>query len=170
MDIYEPLNQSLKHVGSLMDAAETHGILCGLLCISQSFSENIWIKHILGESAVEDGLASKCQQQLHLVKNYTIEQLESSNYEFMPLLPDDQMSLLERTQALGGWCEGFLFGLSLTKRKLDDLSDNSKEFIDDIISVSRIAPTENTEDNEENYMQVVEYIKLGVINCYDSKL
>lgn len=169
MEIYEPLNQSLKHVGSLMDAAESHGILCGLLCVSQSASENLWIKHVLGETAIEDGLAFKCQQQLQLVKNYTIEQLDSPNYEFMPLLPDDDISLLERTQALGGWCEGFLFGFSLTKNELDDLSDNTKEFIDDIISVSHIAPTEDNEENEENYMQVVEYIKVGVISCYDSK-
>lgn len=169
MEIYEPLNQSLKHVGSLMDAAETHGILCGLLCVSESFSENIWITHVLGETSVQDGLASQCQQQLHLVKNYTIEQLESANYEFMPLLPDDDISLVERTQALGGWCEGFLFGFSLTKNTLDDLSDNTKEFIDDMISVSHIAPTETSENNEENYMQVVEYIKVGVISCYDSK-
>ena len=32
----------------------------------------------------------------------------------MPLLPCDDTPLSQRVQALGGWCEGFLFGAGLT--------------------------------------------------------
>ncbi|MCK5663625.1 MAG: UPF0149 family protein [Thiotrichaceae bacterium] len=163
-EIYEPVNTSLQHVGALMDAAETHGILCGLLCSTPAFDNEIWFKHVLSEMAVNDGLASKCQQQLLLVKHYTQEQLNSPNCEFMPLLPSDEISLLERTQALGGWCEGFLFGLGMT-----GIPDEAKEFIDDLISISRIAPADMNERNEEQYMQLVEYIKIGVINMYISQ-
>ncbi len=163
-EIYEPLNKSLLNVGTLTDAAETHGILCGLLCTPQSFSLEEWFRHTLGETATKDGLAAKCQQQLVLVKNYTLEQLNSFNCEFMPLLPKDNIPLPERTQALGGWCEGFLFGLGLIDIKMDYLSDSTKEFINDTISVSRIAQTEDSDELEEDYMQLVEYIRVGVMS------
>lgn len=167
-EIYEPLNKSLQHVGALMDAAEAHGILCGLLCCSSEPFENYqWLKHVLGHTTAQDGLASKCEQQLLLVKNYTLEQLNSPNYEFMPLLPGDEIPILERTQALGGWCEGFLFGLGLTGLETEDLSDNIREFINDVISISQIAPAEDSEENEENYMQLIEYVKIGVIDLYE---
>ena len=169
-EIYEPLNKSLQLVGALMEASETHGILCGLLCASQSFEEDVWFKHVLGETAVADGLASKCQQQLWLVKNYTLEQLNSFNCEFTPLLPEDDILLAERIQALGGWCEGFLFGLGLAGIDTEDLPENMREFIDDVISISRIAPNEEgdeSEESEEDYMQIVEYLRIGVITLYE---
>lgn len=165
-EIYEPLNKSLQHVGALMDAAETHGILSGLLCSSEPFSLDILFGHVLGKTATQDGLASECQQQLLLVKNYTVEQLNSFNCEFTLLLPDDDIVLSERTQALGGWCEGFLFGLGLANVEIDLLHDNAREFIDDIISISRIASADDNDD-EEDYMQLVEYIRIGIITLYE---
>jgi yecA family protein len=166
-EIYEPLNKSLQLVGALMDAAETHGILCGLLCMPQSFSKEEWLRHILGEAAFQDGLASECERQLLLLKEYTLDQLNTVNYEFMPLLPDNDIVLSERVQALGGWCEGFLYGLGLTNIETENLSDNSEEFVNDVLSISRVAYTsdenEENEENEESYMQLVEYIKVGVI-------
>ncbi|MEN8217451.1 MAG: UPF0149 family protein [Pseudomonadota bacterium] len=164
-EIYQPLNKSLQQVGALMDAAEAHGILCGLLCTLKPFENEEWLKHVLGQTAVEDGLASKCEQQLLLLKNYTRDQLNSPQCEFMPLLPGDNIPLSERTQALGGWCEGFMFGLALTG--IENLPNNAKEFIDDLVSISRIAPAEESNENEENYMQVFEYIRVCILNLYE---
>jgi hypothetical protein len=166
-EIYEPLNKSLQHVGSLMDAAEAHGLLCGLLCASQQVDDDVWFRHVLGETTVEDGLAPECQRQLWLVKNYTLEQLNSPACEFMPLLPADDIFLSERVQALGGWCEGFLYGLGLAEVETEDLPDNAREFINDLVSISRIAPADESEESEADYMQVIEYIKVGVINLYE---
>jgi len=166
-EIYEPLNKSLELVGALMSAAETHGILCGLLCTSEPFSLDIWLRHVFAETAVEDGLASECQQQLAMVKDYTFAQLNSPQCEFTLLLPEDDVSLMERTQTIGGWCEGFLFGLGLINVETESLTDEAKEFVNDVIAISRIAPPEESDDLEEDYMQVVEYLKVGVINLYE---
>ncbi|MCK5720218.1 MAG: UPF0149 family protein [Thiomargarita sp.] len=165
-ELYEPINKSLEHVGALMSAAEAHGILCGLLC-SQSFSQVNWLTHVLGEISVQDGLAYKCEEQLLLVKNYTLEQLNSIDCEFMPLLPEDEIALKDRTQALGGWCEGFLFGIGMAHSKIDSFTNDSKEFVNDMIAISKIELSENSDNLEENYMQVVEYIKIGIINLYE---
>ncbi|EDN70815.1 conserved hypothetical protein [Beggiatoa sp. PS] len=166
-DIYDPINNALQHVGALMDAAEAHGILCGILCTSQSYEEDVWLRHVLSDTAIEDGLVIQSQQQLLLLKKYTLEQLNSVNDEFMPLLPGDDTPLPQRVQALGGWCEGFLFGVGLTGIDTKSLPNEVKDFIDDVISISRIAPIENNEEYEADYMEIVEYLKVGVITLYE---
>ena len=169
MSIYESLNKSLYYVGASSDASEAHGILCGLLCtIPLQIDDKVWLKPILGEMAVHDNLADKSQQQLQFLKKYTEMQLESSDYEFTPLVPDDNSPLFERTQALGGWCQGFLFGFSLVnRRKMESLPENTVEFIKDLTSFTRIAPTqEKDNESERAYMHLIEYIRVGVLTIY----
>jgi len=90
------------------------------------------------------------------------------NCEFTPLLPSDDIPISERIQTLGGWCEGFLFGLGLADINTNQLSDDIKEFINDLISISHIAPIdEDNDNNENNYAQLVEYIKVGIITMYE---
>lgn len=166
-EIYQVLDKSLTLVGALMSAAEAHGILSGLLC-SSNFDNDKWLKQVLGETSVQDGLASECEQQLLLLKNYTLEQLNSPNFEFMPLVPDDDVPMPERTQALGAWCEGFLFGLGLAG--VEKFAGDEKEFINDLVSISRIDSDDDSDENEENYMQLIEYIKIGVIGLYEEMI
>lgn len=171
MSVYDPLNKTLNYVGALANASEAHGILCGILCtVPSAFDDTVWLKSILGEMAIRDNLAEKSQQQLQLLKKYTEMQLESLDYEFTPLMPDDKSSLSERTQALGGWCQGFLLGFSLANtRKMDTLPRNVVEFIEDVTEFTRIAPVQSKDENNDSeraYMQLVEYIKVGVLTVY----
>jgi len=172
--IYEPINKSLAQVGGLMDAAEAHGLLCGFLCTQTDFSTANWLKHVLGEAAIEDGLTPECQKQLILVKNYTLEQLNSPDCSFNLLLPSDDEMISQRIQALAGWCEGFLFALGANQLDFTQLSEHVQELIQDIIAISRLAPHEAVEENEaqdneaeENYVELVEYIRMGILILYE---
>jgi uncharacterized protein len=168
VEIYEPLNQSLHYVGALMNAAETHGLLCGMLCVPQFFSVEEWFKHIMSQVAYEDGLATECQQQLTLLKNYTVAKLNAATDEFQLLLPPDDADLAERIQALAGWCEGFSFGLGIAGVQAQDLSADAEEFVKDTIAISHLAPVEQaTAAAETDYIQLVEYMKVGVITLYE---
>jgi hypothetical protein len=171
VEIYEPLNQSLHYVGALMNAAETHGLLCGMLCVPQFFSVEEWFKHIMSQVAYEDGLATECQQQLTLLKNYTVAKLNSATDEFQLLLPPSDADLAERIQALAGWCEGFSFGLGIAGVQAQDLSADAEEFVKDTIAISHLAPVEQATDAAEtDYIQLVEYMKVGVITLYEEMM
>ena len=165
MEIYEPLQKSLSYVGAVMDAAETHGVLCGLLCaMPPPFNEELWFRTTLGHTSCEDQLAKACQRQLTLLKAYTLSQLSSPHCDFMLLLPEDENPLPERVQALGGWCEGFLFGLNQASIHQYPLSQPVQEFIHDVISISHIAPVEqDNEEGETHFTQLVEYVRIGVL-------
>lgn len=173
MDIYHPLDKALQQAGSLMNAAETHGILCGLLCSSTVTDDDdiaYLMRHVLGEGAHRNALTDECYRLLSALRHYTLDQLNAEDFCFMPLLPNDDYSLAERVQGLGGWCEGFLFGLGLagTKMDLKQLPADSREFLQDLLAFSRIAP-QSSEDNadEHAYMQVLEYLRVGVLTLYE---
>jgi len=173
LDIYEPINQALTRVDALMNAAEAHGILCGMLCGEHKIDKALWIKHVLGETVNGDILADEAGRRLSLLKAYTFEKLDAPECSFTPLLPDDEQSIFVRTQALGGWCEGFLFGMGLCGVKnLKAFPENLQEFIEDVMSISRIAPVNeaHNEEDEESYMQLIEYIRVGVMDIYQEHL
>ncbi|EIJ42607.1 yecA family protein [Beggiatoa alba B18LD] len=171
VDFYQPLNKSLQQVGALMDIAEAHGILCGMLCASpHDTSYECWIKHVLGESSGKDLLAEEAQQQLIALREYTQHQLNADNFEFSLLIPQDDEPLYTRTQALSGWCEGFIFGLSLAGlHDIRQFEENIQDFIKDVLNISHLAPlTTSTEEDEAAYMELVEYIRIGVSNFYET--
>lgn len=171
MEIYDPVNNALRHVGALLNAAEAHGTLCGLLCAPPADLDTLWLEQILVEEKIKESLVEKCRKQLLLVKAYTLTQLEATDFEFMPLLPDDMTILPERVQALGDWCEGFLLGLGLAGIEIADLPADNKEFVNDVIAISRIAPVEQAREQEEaDYLQLVEFIKIGVLTLYEEEL
>jgi len=169
-EIYEPVNGALHNAGALMDASETHGVLCGLLCLLESAEadfDSTWFKQVLGEAG-SDELVADIQKQLQLLKTLTVQQLESPLSEFAPLLPDDEEILATRIQGIGGWSSGFLYGLGLGHLDETQLSAEAQEFIQDVVHLSRIAPDSDDDDNaEHNYMQLVEYLRVGVLNLYE---
>ena len=87
---------------------------------------------------------------------------------FMPLLPDDQASITERSNSISEWCAGFVSGLGIGrgKKKLN-LDHDGDEFLKDVISISRMeASVDEGDDSEAAYFEVVEYIRVGVIYIY----
>ncbi|OQW95641.1 MAG: hypothetical protein BWK79_01760 [Beggiatoa sp. IS2] len=167
MQIYQPLNQSLQNAHALMKISEVHGLLCGLLCTSQNISEKQWLDHLFDENDGENLLIQNCQKQLFLLKEYTASQLSSDEYPFNLLLPEDDSSLIERTQALAEWCQGFLLGLGLTLINQLKLTAELEEFIKDMISISHLAPPEQeSEEDETAYAELIEYIRVGILMLY----
>jgi hypothetical protein len=115
-----------------------------------------------------DGLAIECEQQLSLLKNYTLQQLHSTDCDFQLLLPTDDIPLTERIQALGSWCEAYTLGLSISGIPILKLSTDSREFIQDVLAIAKVAPeTEGVETAEHHYYQLVEYMRIGVITLYE---
>jgi hypothetical protein len=56
----------------------------------------------------------------------------------------------------------------LSNINTEPLPDDIKELIDDLISISRIAPTdENNDANENDYAQLVEYVRVGIMTIYE---
>ncbi len=168
--MFTALNEALKNNQSGMGVAETHGLICGFLTSAQpDSSDKIWLNYILGDYDDNDLLALKNRDTLLHLKTYVKEQYVGEEFSLKLLLPDDEESLSLRTQALIEWIEGFLMGISLGGLKqTEQLPRHSQEFLIDLGRfVAQLDPEPpEDEENESAYMELVEYVRLGVSGLY----
>ena len=161
---YNSLNGKLISAGTGVWASESHGFLCGVFCAGNTVASSIWQDYLL--AGVEEPLDHEESFALltELAKRVA-EEILSSEIIFTPLLPSDQTSITERSNSISEWCAGFVSGLGIggAGKKLD-LGVDGDEFLRDMISISRMeTSSEEGNDAETAYFEIVEYIRIGVI-------
>ncbi|TNF37573.1 MAG: YecA family protein, partial [Gammaproteobacteria bacterium] len=80
--------------------------------------------------------------------------------------PTDEADLIERTEALAEWCQGFTYGLVAGGLKQQaELPVDSAEIIRDLTEIARAGLDEELQDeaDEDAYMQLHEYVRMGVL-------
>jgi len=188
---FSEIDVVLERLGVIYAASESHGVLCGLLCVKgfvtydewkrllhdEQKAQPAWNDEDIGEdingmnvvrqagSVLEDdwGLLQDLYEE-------TLRQLSDDDYGFSMLLPDDEQPLRLRTQALVEWCEGFLFGLGAGEVKdFAQLPDDVNEISHDLAEISRAYhEDESTEADEVAYTELVEYVRVGVLVIYEA--
>ena len=157
----------LELLSSSLSAAEGHGCLCGALCTSAHYPLERWLAEIVPDDAPADAAPD---QALQLLFEDTLHALRSDQMEFQPLLPDDQETLEQRAQALSQWCQGFLYGFGTGHPvKPEDMTNNVGEILRDMTHIGRAVTElgEASEEEEQAYSDVVEYIRVGVQLIHD---
>lgn len=156
-------------------AAEAHGTLCGLLCTAAQDLPEAWIRNTLADTMQQPaGVSVDAHRILRRLYRVSLDMLGGADMNFRPLLPADDRSLGTRTAALGGWCQGFLYGLAVRGlRNFADLEGEIREFLEDLAQISRVelendAAEETSEQNEAAYTELVEYIRVGVQLFYET--
>jgi uncharacterized protein YgfB (UPF0149 family) len=158
--------ERLKQILGQRDPAEVHGVICGTLCIIKDADDEVWLARIQDELFSSDKPSREISVLLRELFNVTVSQLNDAALRFYPLLPADQRRLSSRVASLGRWCEGFLFGLSLGGlHQRHRLPTEAQEFLRDLGDIARVScDTEEAENEDEAaYMEIVEYIKVGVL-------
>ena len=181
---YDDTQKLLSDIDANVSCAEAHGILCGALSlnpksndcewlgIEEQAHKNVYEQLISKEETAEsfDSTQEYALSQLSKLHRQTREQLADNNYEFTPILPTDNQPIRIRTHALSEWCQGFLFGLSVSGLKsLDSLSEACQEVIGDFSAIAQMSEqTEEGEDEEAAYMELVEYLRVGTFTLVDA--
>lgn len=162
---YAACRNALRRANADLDASECHGVLCGLLCAAKEFPEERWLEETL--SGTEEEASARCTRLLRCARRETERQLESRDYEFEPMLPDDEEPLSQRGRALAQWCRGFLYGLALGG--LDEsttTSEEVREVLGDLSEFTRLEVSESERETmamEADYTELVEYVRVGVM-------
>lgn len=168
---FEQLQIVLSRAAAASGAAESHGMLCGAIC-SGSVQDAAWLSQVLGESTGGDA-ARECQLMLEQLQATAGRQLAGLDMDFELLLPDELQPLTQRVAALGFWCQGFLFGLSLgcSREVLDNLPGEAGEVIHDLAEIARAgfdsSDTAEEEADETAYFELVEYLRVAVQILYE---
>ncbi len=163
---YNSLTDVLAKAEADLVASESHGSLCGMLCASGTIELSDWLEQIFEEFDVNNMLVKEASQLLVGLYNNTQAQLNDSDAEFQLLLPEDNESLAQRTEALASWCQGFTYGLAAGGLKKDQkLPQDTAELIKDMVEIARAGHDlgDDSESDEESYMHIYEYVRMGVL-------
>jgi hypothetical protein len=148
------------------DPAEVHGLLCGMLCVDNSLSNEVWLDRVRDELTPDRPLSRQAQNLLGELFGITVSQLHDVDLGFFLLLPADQDSLKQRADSLSLWCQGFLAGLVLGGMDKNwTLSPEVEGFLTDLVEICRLGfdSEAGSEADEEAYMEIVEYVRMGVL-------
>jgi hypothetical protein len=170
------LEELLYRVDATMGAAEAHGALCGMLCARGTIELSEWVDHVVGEQEQGSELLHDVVHKMSDLHQATLEMMNDTTGEFRLLLLDEDDPLPERVDALAAWCQGFIYGLAaggITEES--ELPEDTDELLQDLIEISRARHDVDDEEEEESdanddevaYMEIEEYVKVGVLNIYE---
>ncbi len=164
MQEYEPIQACLARLGANIDAAEAHGLACGLLMGNEGI--DAWLRHAFDEVPDERDLnARDCLDRLRRLYEETRVQLNAEDFSLELLLPGEDEDFSARLMALADWCQGLLYGLGvLGEQRLERLSDEGRECMNDLLEISKLSHDEEASDeNEELYEGLVEHVRLCAV-------
>ena len=173
----EYLDDLLARAGAEVSASEMHGIQVGMICIGSSLLdsnnkiEQSWIR-MLEEFIGCQHPSKELTNTLIKVNDNILSQLKGINFNLEILLPDQDISLIQRILALNYWCKGFLSGLALAGITETFLAKHEvvQEVVEDLTDILNVqmpeVEDESLEEEEQSYVELVEYIKVAVQNIH----
>ncbi len=167
---FQDFEDVLATAGSLADAAEAHGSLCGALCTVAPYRMQDWVNEILPDGTA---LSDESAAMLERVFTATANSFGEQGMEFEPLLPDDEQPLNGRANALALWCSGFLYGLGSGHiSDLEALNGDVGEIVRDFTEISRATgdDADADESNEQAYAELVEFIRVAAQVVFEELL
>lgn len=166
MNDYDVLDDCLAALNADVNAAETHGSLCGVLCAVGEINDDDWLKMAIGDGGGELVVPSMAEKKILLdVAKKTLADLNDGSLSFQLILPDDEANLEDQVMALGDWCRGFMFGLSHGGiQELHKLPGDASEVVADFLEISQIGVDGmDPEEAEEQLIELSEYVRVGVV-------
>ena len=163
---FDHLQKVLAESRALTDAAEAHGTLVGALCAAADFTLDDWLAELYAEGRADEA-SSVLLRELF---DATRAELVSDQMEFSALLPDDGTAIGVRAEALGQWCQGFLYGLGTRPLpEPEQLSRDAGEVIRDMTAITQVTADAEASDesNEEAYAELVEFVRVAAQLLFD---
>jgi len=167
---YPLIQKALQRIDADFSPADLHGQLCGLFCADPNLTAEHWLAQSLPElvsaCAGGDALARESAAQLRQFYDETDAAMQDRQLGFQLFLSPDDDPLEQRIEELSNWCEGFLLGLAMGGiKEFASLPGDLPELMNDLVEISRAASFEldNEEEDEEAYIELIEYIRMGVL-------
>lgn len=161
---FDELANHLLEQGLEESPALLHGCLCGILAAGSVHQPEVGLA-LLFETLdlnLYGELANQCMQLYQV----SAAALEDEEFDFHPLLPDDETDIESRTMALADWSKGFLAGFA--KGGQSQLNNDGGEILRDFAAITEAAVDDDADEEEleSSYMELVEYIRFAVLNMY----
>ncbi|MDG1389644.1 MAG: UPF0149 family protein [Halioglobus sp.] len=162
-DIDELANHLLEQ-GLESSPSNLHGCLCGLLSAGAPAQAEAGLA--LMSQALEINLHGELAGQMLQLYQVTGAALEDEEFDFHPLLPDDDVEIDMRTIAVADWASGFLTGFAQVNQA--QVGQDSSEILRDFAAIVEAAVDEDSSEEEAEgaYMEIVEYLRFATLNIF----
>lgn len=145
-----------------VDPAELHGSLCGFLSGGgEAPGRHDWLARVMADPELASVGRGSPLDRLFVA---TESLLESPDFGFDLLLPDEGAPIGDRGEALLAWCRGFLGGFGLAAGREPPLSEDGADALRDL---ARMAASELTYDDpegdEESLSEVAEFVRVAAL-------
>lgn len=165
---YDDLDMSLHRAQVETEPAELHGVMCATICVPPGSDASSWMDEEIFSNLGESAALTQSREMVQQLWQITHEQITGPDCDLALLLPDEDTSLADRSEAFAAWCEGFLYGMGLHgQARLKGLSADSRELMTDMSEFTRLdIEEEDSEDGEAALQELVEYVRVGVLMVY----
>lgn len=169
---YEALSAALTSAGVSADSAEWHGGVCGSLCVGGLDLACAWSDSwVAGGDESDESLAGLMRD----LEQATWKALNAPNFDFVPLLPDDEAEIPVRVAGLASWCHGFIAAIGLANLNFEMLEEQVRsqidEVIDDYSEISRAAADEDEEASADagfHLESLIEFVRAAAQLVFES--
>jgi uncharacterized protein YgfB (UPF0149 family) len=168
----EALANLLWDQGIQISPAEIHGCLSGLLAGNTAPDAESALAALA--ALVDADIYGEMAAIIMDLYRLAADQLCDEDFDFYPLLPDDDDDISTRTNALAGWCKGFLSGFAHRAGDTASvLAEDSSEVLRDFAAIAEAVVEGEASDGadddeglEESYAELVEYVRIAALNVY----
>jgi yecA family protein len=148
-------------------ASELHGVMCGYLSAGATREGDAYLRALMSHRQGQD--ARKAASSLFNVYAVSQQQITGHDFDFQLLLPDENASLRDRTQAFSEWCEGYAQGINLAGIDFGALDEEEvQEAFDHITEFAQLdyESLDVGDEDERALMEVSEYTRMAVLRIY----
>lgn len=167
---HEQLTDRLQALAIPVAVDYLHGVLAGLACAGINPESPHWALQ-LGECLADVDVAAH-HEMLAALHTLCERELTATDLSFQPLLPDSEEFLSLRALALSQWCDGFISGFVAGQF---ELSAEDQETLNDLAAITQLDSSdeynnpENANDNERDFFELNEYVRMAVITLHALK-
>jgi uncharacterized protein len=166
---FEDISNQLEIWAGISSSSEIHGLVSGLASVGLAANyqrvESMVCRHLDESECPEQAKAA-----LQEIQKAVLEQLESAEFAFKVLLPDDSEDLHLRVNALSAWCQGFLVGFGTGVKTTDvSFSEEAQEVLRDLVEISNVEQSlaaDVEEEDEVAFAELEEYIRTAAMMLY----
>lgn len=171
---YQSAESLLQGLSVSLGASEVHGIACGLLCSQPSGRARArWLAELLEVSEIDPAALDQHAGAVRSLDGWftdTLGALNDPDFEFTPLLPDDDEPFAARMSALSAFCAGFGYGFGIGNAgsSLGQLGAECRELLEDFQSIESVEVPR--EDRDESALaELLEYVRVGVMLIHEEQ-
>jgi len=167
---FDEIADHLVEQGEQVSPSELHGCLTGLICAGATAEADAGLAGL--NQVLDLDVHGELADLMLRLYDVTLASLQDDEFDFHPLLPDDDTELELRVESLALWCKGFMAGFARVTatagRGNQGLPGDSAEILKDIAIMIEAGVDEDLpeDESEGNFVEIVEYLRFAALNIF----